>query len=238
MLTVGVFVMAGLGGLRRLLNGYIDTSAIVLAGAPVAVMATGSYGGEMLFRVYLFSLPCMAFFGAALIYTTEKAGRKWYTFIFTILLSCLIFIGFIFPYYGKELQYYFTEDELTGTNFLFNIASPGSLVVELNNNYPKVYRNYEYFTHVIIEDESEDVKANIIANPEEMMYRWLKNDNYTDSYLIITRGMKARARTLGQSMKEGADIIQNALLASPRFQVMFRNRDVIIFRLAPEGNTP
>ena len=61
-LTFSIGLAALLGGLRRLLAGCRDGPAIVLAISPIPMLAN-SYGGEILFRVYLFALPFLAYPG-------------------------------------------------------------------------------------------------------------------------------------------------------------------------------
>lgn len=67
-LTASVGILALLGGIRRLRSGNWDLTAALLVLAPTTVLVATSYGGEIVFRVYLFSLPSMAFFVAALLY--------------------------------------------------------------------------------------------------------------------------------------------------------------------------
>ena len=64
-MTLGFWVLALYGFLRRVRHGYLDLDAVALAFVPFGLLALQSYGGEMLLRVYLFSLPFMAFLAAA-----------------------------------------------------------------------------------------------------------------------------------------------------------------------------
>src|SRR5262249_51764198 len=83
-LTVALWGMALLGGLRRLYNGFWDLACALLILSPFLMLAGNSYGGEMLFRVYFFSAPFMAFFAAALLYPHLAAGRSWPTAVLTV----------------------------------------------------------------------------------------------------------------------------------------------------------
>ena len=54
--TMLVFLIAGLGLLRRRRRGIEDRVLLVLTAAPVGLALMQSYGGEMALRVYLFAL--------------------------------------------------------------------------------------------------------------------------------------------------------------------------------------
>jgi hypothetical protein len=89
-LTLLVMLLAGLGIFRRMRNGYLDLSAILLAVAPFLLLLGNAYGGEILFRVYLFSLPWLVFFIAGLIYPRPETGRQWTSTATTIGLSVIL----------------------------------------------------------------------------------------------------------------------------------------------------
>ncbi len=60
-------VLAMLGGVRRLINGYRDLAMVALTLAPTPIILI-PYGGEMFLRTYLYILPGLAFFAAALFF--------------------------------------------------------------------------------------------------------------------------------------------------------------------------
>jgi hypothetical protein len=68
LMTFGVWVLAFAGAVRRLLRGYRDSRLVLLAIVPFPLFLVQSYGGEMLLRIYLFTLPPMVFFAASLFY--------------------------------------------------------------------------------------------------------------------------------------------------------------------------
>lgn len=77
--TAVVWGLAFVGCLWRIRRGYRDVDAMLLAIAPFPLLVVQPYGGEMLLRIYLFALPCMAFFGASLFYNEQaKAQAKEY----------------------------------------------------------------------------------------------------------------------------------------------------------------
>src|SRR5262249_49015529 len=77
VLTTGaIWGVAFIGCVRRIRQGYRDTNAILLTIAPFPLLLVQPYGGEMLLRIYLFSLPLMVFFMASLFYTEQAAPAR------------------------------------------------------------------------------------------------------------------------------------------------------------------
>jgi hypothetical protein len=63
-LLIKVFVLciwglAGLGAVQQMRRGIVPLRAMLLAVAPFPIILLNSYGGEMLLRIYFFSLPFM-----------------------------------------------------------------------------------------------------------------------------------------------------------------------------------
>jgi hypothetical protein len=61
----------------------------------------------------------------------------------------------------------------------------------------------------------------------------MSNPKHPESYLVITRAQKAQVDATGTILPKGAlSEIESVLLASPRFDAVFRNRDATVFKLA------
>ncbi len=239
-LSVLVIGLAGLGILRLLRRGIVHLPLLVLIAASVGIMGVTAYGGEIIFRVYLFSLPFFAFFIAALFYPAPEAGTSWRTPVLSALLSVVMLTGLLFAYYGKERQFYFAPDEVEASEYLFSIAPPRTLIIEGNRSYPSQYRNYEDYTYVAIDREPFASRWNLASDPVGVLTRWMGNRGYSEAYLIITRSQKATSEMVG-SMFEDTTLadIEQALLEAARFQVIYRSPNAVIFRLDRElRNTP
>ena len=204
--------------------------------APFLMMVGNSYGGEMIFRVYLFSTPAFAFLVGALIFPTKESGqeRPWLTTVVISVLSGLILFGFLFAYYGKDNQFYFTEYEMEGTTYLFERAPHNTLLVEGSRLYPTQYLNYEKFTFVAVSREPEDNLKTIIANPVERLSSWLDNSAYEATFIIFTRSQRSAPDAPDKLLPEELIEMQEALRNSPNFKVVFENRDVVIMSLATQ----
>ncbi|MBL8015492.1 MAG: hypothetical protein JNK26_04895 [Candidatus Doudnabacteria bacterium] len=232
-LTALVVLLAGFGVFQRMRKGYLDLPVIPLAGAPVIMLFLNSYGGEALFRVYLFMTPYLSFLIAGAVLPQEKTDRNWFQPTVIGGLSLVMIIGFLFAYYGKESQYYFSKAEVEASEYLYSQAVPDSLLVEGSRNYPSQFLNYDFFTYVPIDREPSSDK--LLADPVGVLDRWLSNTTrYRESYLIITRSQKIAVDELGDMPPGSFDKIQKLLTESEMFEVVFSNDDAIIFR-AVEG---
>ncbi len=232
LLTGGLWALAALGMLRQILQGDWNLSVALLTVSPFFMLLGNAYGGEVLFRSYLFSLPFMAFLVGALLLPNARSGKSWLTMVITIVISVAFLVGFLFAYYGKDRQYYFTEEEIKASEYLYKFASENSLLIEGSRNYPGQFENYEIFTYIPLSRENPEVHQRMLANPVAFFERWMDNDRYTRSYLLITRSHKIEVEMLGGMPPKALDIIEQALLESPRFRVVFQNRDARVFVLA------
>ncbi len=230
-LTMLMIVLGIAGFIVRLIKGHFDLAAMLLALVPFPMLAASSYGGEILFRIYFFALPFLAFFTASLFVPDREAGRSLLAPIGAGLLSLAIITAFLFAYYGKEKQYYMTPEEIQAANFMYDNALPGSLIVEGTRNYPSLFRNYEKFTYVPISREPAEQVQAMVSDPVNELNRWMENRRYPAAYVLITRSMKAEIDMVGDMPPRSLDEIEQKLKGSGKFQVLYQNQDAIIFVL-------
>jgi hypothetical protein len=238
-LTIAVGGLAALGGVRRLRAGHLDLANGLLASAALLLVASSDYGGEILFRVYFFSLPFLAFFVAAVFYPRTMPQTSWRTTIGVICVSIVMLTAFSFAYYGKDRQYYFTPAEVEASRFLYDLAPRGSLIIDGTRNYPW-YQHYEFYTYVPIANEPRESRMALIEHPVEVLAGWMENEAYPAAFLIITRGQKSEVDMIGRMPAGSLERIEKALMQSERFKVLFTNADGTVFTLASrwEGKSP
>ena len=229
-LTVGILALAG--GLRRLRAGYRDVGLAWLVLAPLPLIAGNSYGGEMLFRIYFFALPFLAFFGAALIYPTPEAGHTWRSTGWVVVLSGVLLFGFFFAYYGKERMFYFTPAEVDAAEYLYDAAPANSLIIDASANYPWAFTKYENYDYNSLTELTPAEQDRLWADPVGEMADMMGNRSYAATYLILTRSQKANVEMLGLMPPGALDQLIQALRRSSQFQEIYRNADADIFTLA------
>lgn len=236
LLVGAMLVLAAVGAVRAWRAKRLSRAAVVLALAPGLLFATGDYDGEILFRIYLFGLPFLAFLGAHAFLAQAAPLRRGVAFGAT---AAALLTLFLFAYYGKERQYHFSAEEVSASKFLYSHAPAGSLFIEGTRNYPGQFKRYEKFTYVPLSLEPVTSQVDFVAAPVEVFSKWMSDPRYSAAYLVITRSQKAEVNEVGGMEPGSLEQIERVLLASTRFRAVARNRDAVIFALAdPPGATP
>ncbi len=234
-LTLALWGAAVLGALRRFWNGQRDLTFALLGAAPFPLAVAQPYGGEMLLRVYLFSLPFVAFFVAALFYTVGRVGRSRWTTIATGVATVVWVIGFLFIRYGNERMDRYTTDEVAATRHLYSIAEPGSVLIAGTPNTPWKDRDYERYRYRSLTNELTWDPATV-ANPVDATAAAMVNPDYPATYLIITESQIANDDLFVELPVPLRELLP-ALQQSSKFRVIYANDDATIFVLADETSS-
>ncbi len=236
-LSVLVLGLAAAGALRRLRAGKLDLTAALLVVTPFFMLPTNSYGGEMLFRVYFFSLPFLALLAAGLVFPRPRAGGAWPAAAVAALLSGVLLTGFLFAYYGKERQNYFSKDEVRASEFLYHAAPPGSLLVSGVNDYPWAFRNYEQYSYFAIGEQPAPDLRRLLAEPVDRLGALFGGGTYSAGYVVITRSQESTTDETGLMPAGSLARVERELAASPRFRVVYHSQHAAIFRYVPRGTS-
>lgn len=227
IMTAALWGLAFIGAVRRLRKGYRDVSYILLAIAPFPLIVANSYDGEMLLRIYLFSLPPMVFFAAALFYPTPLSGMSRKTTAAVVGVSLILLGGFLFTRYGNERMDYMSNAEIDGMNYLYSIAQPKSLLIESSYSTPWEYQGFEKYNYYSLTTVlPEAVTHKDIGS----IVRFINSENSTDTYLIFARSEKASAGLLLGLPPKTLDRLEVALLKSGKFVLLYSNPDVQIIK--------
>jgi len=232
-MTLALWVLAGIGCLRRISRGHRDFTFAILAVAPFPLIAAQSYGGEMLLRVYLFSLPFMAFFVAAMFYRSEEVGGSWKTTLTIMALSIFALTLFFVTRYGNERQDYFTPNEVKASEAIYDNAPPGSVILAGTVKTPWKHRDYELHKHKTLADDVEWHDPTSMQADLEQIADILKDPDYNGGFLIITRSQIANAEMFGL-LPFDLTQLEQALRDSPEFRIYDENSDAIVFVLADQ----
>jgi hypothetical protein len=222
------------GGVMRLRSGYRDVAAAVLLLAPLPMIAT-SYGGEILFRVYMFALPFLAFFAATAIFTIPGRAIPVWVKTMVATICALLAVGFYFGDNGKDIEYTYSSQEIAASTWLHEHAAPGTLLIEGSHEYPSQFKNYENIAYLTIDRESLEDRSMIAARPAKLFAEWMGDPKWSAGYIILTRSQKISTEYNGTLPKGTLDNIEQALLLSPDFNVAFANADARIFVYNHQG---
>lgn len=221
--------------------GYRDwTPALVLAIAPASAVLGNNYGGEIMFRVYLFALPFLALYAAAAFFpTTVPAPRRppprWLKRVDLKLATALftttgLLGAFMFAYYGKERANYFPPQEVAVMQKLYAQAPPGSRLIGAASNLPWAFAHYEAYHYLWFAEYPPGLAAKVARAPVTTLVDEMKN--YRHAYVIFAVSESALIGMDGMMPPGAYQHIEQAVLRSPQFRVWASNPYITVVTLA------
>jgi hypothetical protein len=203
----------------------------VLAAAALPAMAGNNYGGEIIFRVYLFALPFMAIAAAAAFF--PASGKAWSPRAAAVLAmtTMVLIAGFSLGNYGQEAMNHFTPDEVAAAEWLYQTAPPGAQIVAADENLPWAFVHYNAYSYTFLDQSPAASQTALLRAPVPAITRTMASGT-GPAYLILDASQSASIR-LGGTWPAGAyQRVSQALLTSGKFRVVYRNADATIMRLA------
>jgi hypothetical protein len=226
VMTLCIWGLGFVGAVLRLRKGYRDFTSVLLAVAPFPLFVVQTYGGEMLMRIYLFTLPFMAFFAASIFYSLSYKRPSLWLKVATVPL-CLVFLGgFLFTRYGNERMDYMTNAEVAGVRHLYAIAPLGSLFVAGWDGTPWQFEDYEQYSNYALSDDPHLSDAVAHKNVHAIV-QFIDTVNAPRVYVIFTRSQKATAQALGLPPNT-LDQLQQMMLTSRKFVSIYSTADAQI----------
>jgi hypothetical protein len=201
-----------------------------LAFSPFVILAAQNYGGEAIYRVFLFSAPwCALLIAWALceVRMPWRAGVRWP--IIGGVCVAVLFAG-LQGLYGPVLVDAFTPSEVTASRWLYAHVPHGSLIVLPVDDFPALetadYNDY----NVQVMPADPQVGASWLneGNLPEVK-AWIADLGHTSAYLVVSRSMNASADYFGapKGYAKLVSTIPTALGGS----VVYRNSDATIYRV-------
>jgi hypothetical protein len=223
VMTLLIWGLALVGGGLRLRKGYRDVTYVLLALALFPILLVQSYGGEMLMRIYLFTLPLMVFFAASIFYLRSPGIWMKGLMVFT----CLVLLaGFLFTRYGNERMDYMTTAEITAVHHLYAVAPSGSLLIAAWEGTPWQAERYEQYRHLSLGALAPEV---VTKQDVKALVRSIEGEPSQHAYLIVTRSQRATAELYG--FPPGfLDRFIATVLASQKFRLIYNNQDAEIYK--------
>jgi glycosyltransferase involved in cell wall biosynthesis len=239
LLSAAIAALAGVGFLRhwkahRPPARRFWLSIPILAAAGLPAVAANSYGGEIIFRVFLFAVPFLAVAGGAAFFPHPRAGRPVRTGVALAATLLALVAGFSLSNYGSEQMNYFSPAEVAAADWLYQTAPAGAQVIAANSNFPWAFVHYNWYSYTFL-DTPASLGRDVLRAPVSAMARLMEPHHSPASYLILTRGQAAEIYLTAEWPAGAFSRLTRALLASVRFRVVYHNPDAVIFQLAPPG---
>jgi hypothetical protein len=237
------FIIWGLGFVgvvRRLRAGYKNLGVAALAAAPAVIVLAETYGGEAIYRVYLFSLPWFALLTA---FALRPGGDDWSSAraVARLLLPLALLLGLFLPaYFGMAATNEVRPGEVAASQYFYDHAPPRSVLMIAAPQFPvRLAGNYEQFRLT-----TGEASPSLLTVKPSLRHKMLGDRqvpgiaqvmrNYGGGqpvYLVVSRNGKVTSEVLDLLPRGSLDKLERGLSRSRRFRVWYRNADATIFQL-------
>ncbi|WP_406861292.1 hypothetical protein ABZO31_12895 [Streptomyces sp. HUAS MG47] len=235
-----VLALAALAGTAVLLRRWLVRSALPLllaAAAPVPMFAVNDYGGEMLFRVYLFGLPGTAFFAAAALVPAAGArgraarlGRRAAAVALPVALLALL-AGFLPSYYGKEGMHYAPPAEVALAERAYERAPDGALILATTGSFPGAYHRYDHYERWFFTEQEVPENLKMLRDPAGYLAAGIPEGR--PAYVILTPTQEKAVIGEGYLPPGGFAKLRADLKRSPLFRVVEENEHGLVLAYRP-----
>jgi hypothetical protein len=225
---------AALGWLLRLRRGHRDHAFALLAVATFPLIAVQPYGGEIVLRVFLFSLPFMAFFAASLFNPRGGVAENWRA-LAAIGVACLVLTAsFFFTRYGNLRVDYFTADEARAVEALYQLAPPGAFFMGGSDDLPWKAVHYDAYTYEWVrKPKTGPVTPETVA--ADSLGR-LREHAGKGAFLIVTRSQHIDVNTFSSLPPGSLDQVEDTVRNSGEARLVYANADARIYSMTPTGD--
>jgi hypothetical protein len=218
-----VWVAAAAGAVVWHSGRFERWSLLALFLVPFGMLAGGSYGGEAVLRVYLFTLPFAVCLMAVFVTHIRWPSRRVASFALLIILLPF----FLVARWGNELYEMVRPAEVAGMEKLFQIAPPGSTLIAANPFLPWRFADVDTF-HFLANNQGTFDLASTLP-----IVRLAESDPKGTFIIITTTQVIYGWQAYGLPRSWGGRV-ENMLLESPYFKLRFRNPDTEIFQYVPK----
>jgi hypothetical protein len=211
--------------------------AIALAFSPFAVLGAQNYGGEAIYRVFLFSSPWCALLIAEGLTDLVKARPASWARAAIIGACSFALAGGLQGLYGPVAAYTFTPSELAARLWLYSHAAPNSIIIQPVDNIPMLETaNYNAYG-------LQNVAAGLGAGGKQVnegnvaaVESWMSSLKGTYAYVVFSRSMGLAASY--NSAPRGYEQLASTVRDRIGWNVVYRNADTTIYQfpIVPAGS--
>jgi hypothetical protein len=233
--VVAVWMLAVAGFVRATRSGARTGMALLIAVTPFVVVLVNAYGGEAIYRVYLYSLPGVA----ALIAAGLSARRSRVQRPLAAVVVLALTAGFLVAHYGRERQNNVDSSEVAIERILGSLPDRqyvGTHFVSIGPlnqtaTYPTVDFDDEWSPSVV---EMLDRTSGVPFSEQlDRVADNLSSLTPGNTYLTVTPGMFEELRAEGGWPFAGVDDALALLATNPRFVAITHVDDSWLFRVLP-----
>src|SRR4051794_23202299 len=195
-MTAALWLLAALGLLRRRRSGVagVGGHVILALSAPLFVILQ-PYGGEMLLRVYLFTLPFAACFAAQALAPTS--GWSWHASATVAAVGVALLAGFVFSRYGNVASTVFLPGEVKAAQRLYEIAPRGSLLVAGSPNVAWKEEHYGDYRFQLLANHLKPTPSRRTPRQLAQAAARYMGGGRRPAFLLVTRAQERYDELLG-----------------------------------------
>ncbi len=243
-MALAVVVCAGVAVLlrRRLTRGALPL--LLASAAPVPLFAVNDYGGEMLFRVYLFGLPGAAFFAAAALVPAAAGARRSRGALVrrraaAVALPAVLLAltaGFLPAYYGKDAMYYTPPAESALVTRAIDRLPEGGLLLATSGSFPQALHRYDEVEHWFFAEQELPENERMLADPARYLADRIPPGTPA-AHVVLTRTQDVYTAGEGLLPPGGFTELRDRLKESPLFRIVEEHPYGIVLAYTPSATT-
>jgi hypothetical protein len=232
LLTITIWILAAAGVLIMRMRGPHDARpmVLVLAAAPFALLPAQSYGGEMLMRVNLFSLPFTAFLAASALLTLQPALDRIRVVALAVLCSVLT-VTSVSSRYGNAQFDMFTAAEIDATKRLYELGPADAMLIAGGHPTPWRYREYEQHRYRTVHDICEPM-PDAAAGCAQLVHASARREQ-SGAMVLLNRAARSSLVMQGAMSSTVIDGMEASLARLPGVSLVFENEEARIYRIEP-----
>ncbi|MCA0437624.1 MAG: hypothetical protein M9891_13315 [Austwickia sp.] len=231
--TTGIVALVAVAGaVAQLRRRTPDPALFALAGASVVVLAMNGYGAEGMLRVYVYSLPWLAAFGAyGLTRLRPRAGAG-----VAAATAVLIFGPCLFASMAADRSNYMSGADVAASRWFETNTPPGSYAIYLNGNVPaRSTGNYgehfspdgNYTPSILGELPPGPFTLADLVEGADTMFRRVDPAN---GYLILGPSQERAGTMWGHFTADEYDRLVAMFENSPDYRVVHRDGDAVVLK--------
>jgi hypothetical protein len=235
--SVGVWLCAVVGAAfaawarRRI--GLVAAVAMIPFGIPLVQ----SYGGEAIYRVYLYSLPLVcALIAWGIVTRTPITRRQWWPqpTIFTSVLCLGLAAGMVVVHYGRERINQVEASEVAMGQYVSDTVTAPTLIAQFGGGYPA--QSTARYPEFQVDDTYTPYVVEMVGVRTTMPPSTVLDDVADDllaltpgtPYVVVSPGMIDEIRTLGTFPVHDTAEAVAFLLANDRFRLVAQIDDTYL----------
>jgi hypothetical protein len=233
--TAGLWLLAVVGFVRGMRHGRSSPGHAILALSTPAFVVLQPYGGEMLLRVYLFSLPFTACYAAQALAPSAARWRDARSAVALAVMAAVLLGGFLYTRYGNDSTTFFSPGEAKAAQRLYEVAPRGSLLVAASTNVAWRQQNYGDYNFQLLDHHLPPAPAG--ETPLQLAREvavYMRGSRHP-AYLLITRSQLRYDELMGSERWGSVKALRAGADASPDFVKLFDDGDAQIFKLRGRG---